>query len=177
MKKRTFRITLAVCLTVFGAGVWLAVGGDLDPSGSIGPTMKTLTEVEPRTPVQSLSDDATACYVIDQPGSYYLSSDINGVAGKSGIRISAAEVALDLNGFTLRGAANTLHGIDAGGQYHVVIRNGVITGWRNWAISNTGAYCRIEDVIANANEGGGISAGSHAFLTRCTTVNSGAITK
>src|SRR3954451_24121391 len=42
---------------------------------------------EPCIPVQSLPGNGSALYVISQPGSYYLTGDIAGVAGKNGIEI------------------------------------------------------------------------------------------
>src|SRR3954454_14614359 len=80
--------------------------GSLTPSGPPAPTMKKLDEVEPRTNLQAASapgvDTSNADYhfIIDQPGSYYLSANIV-VTKTNGIRINAEGVTLDLNGFQM----------------------------------------------------------------------------
>jgi len=71
--------------------------GSLTPPGAPGPTMKTLNQIEPRTPISSLP------FVISSPGSYYLTTNLSGT---SGITISSGNVTLDLNGFTLQGLGN-----------------------------------------------------------------------
>jgi len=121
---------------LLGVVVWVHAG-DLDPPpGPIAPTMKTLDEVEARTPVQALPGDGGALHVISEPGSYYLTSAITGEAGKDGIRIGASDVHLDLNGFALLGVAGSGNGIrveSTGGDdteiKGLVIRNGVVRGW------------------------------------------------
>ena len=77
-----------------------AIAGDLNPpTGAPAPTMKTLTEVEPRTPVNAANTpgDATAVFRITQHGSYYLTGNIMGEAGKSGVVIDSDDVTLDLD--------------------------------------------------------------------------------
>src|SRR5512140_3727743 len=54
---------------------------------------------EARTPVQSLLPSATAQYVISAPGVYYLTANINGVAGLAAIEIQADNVELECDGF------------------------------------------------------------------------------
>ena len=106
--KVTF-VSSAVVAALLGL-VMVAQAGDLDPpAGPIEPTMKTLTEVEPRTAVSSLPLLATAS------GSYYLTQNVAG-----DINIDDSGVTLDLNGFTLMGMV-TVTGAN------VTIRNGVIT--------------------------------------------------
>ena len=121
---------------LFGVVVWV-YAGDLDPPpGPIGPTMKTLDQVEARTPVQALAGDGSALHVISEPGSYYLTGAITGEAGKDGIRIGASDVNLDLNGFALRGVAGSGNGIrvvSTDGEdiqiKGVGVRNGVVRSW------------------------------------------------
>ncbi len=78
--------------------------------------MKSLTEVEPRIAINAANTpgDAGNLFIISQPGSYYLTGNINGVAGMHGIAISASGVTLDLSGFELRGSPGTLTGVNAG---------------------------------------------------------------
>lgn len=117
--------------------------GSLTPPGAPAPSMKSLEQLdvsltalaaksEARVAVQDLTGDATAVYVISAPGSYYLRGNINGVAGRSGIKIAASNVALDLNGFALVGIVSSLDGIAINpGFTRVVVRNGAITNWAN----------------------------------------------
>src|SRR4030095_6606576 len=72
--------------------------GPLTPPGAAAPTMKTLDQLEPRTPISTLP------FTISSPGSYYVTSNLTGVAGQHGITINADNVTLDLGGFerTLR---------------------------------------------------------------------------
>ncbi|MGZ4965690.1 MAG: hypothetical protein ACXV97_00795 [Chthoniobacterales bacterium] len=59
--------------------------------------MKSLDQIEPRTPISSLP------FFIGQSGSYYLTNNFSISTGDSyGIFISASNVTVDLNGFTIR---------------------------------------------------------------------------
>ena len=128
---------------------------------------------DPRTPVNATNTpgDADSLFRITQPGSYYLTAHITGEPGKSGIEIDSSNVTLDLNGFTVQGVSGALHGIDCSGQQNVV-RNGTVMSWPSWGISAGGPFCRIDDVIVNANNGGGIGAGGYALVTGCIATNS-----
>jgi len=88
-------------LTVLGAvaslaGLFIAYSawaGPLDPpAGPVTSTYKTLTEVEPRTAINTTNTpgDADSLFKITQPGSYYLTGNITGVAAKHGIEIAVA---------------------------------------------------------------------------------------
>ncbi len=79
-----------------------APAGDLTPpAGPVAPTMKTLEQVEPRTPL----GQTDVPIVITEPGSYYLTESLGADAIDMPflIRIEANEVAIDLRGFTLDG--------------------------------------------------------------------------
>ena len=107
----------------------LAAWGPLDPpDGPIAPTGKTLTEVEPRIPLnaQTAPGDLSNLFVIEKSGSYYLTGNITGVSGKSGIHVSANRVTLDLNGFALEGMEGSSYGIHSTGDHGGWIRNGPI---------------------------------------------------
>lgn len=73
-------------------------GDPTPPAGPVGPTFKTLDEVEPSTPIGPVTTpgDADAVFVISQPGPYHLTADVIGQAAKHGIQITASGVTLDL---------------------------------------------------------------------------------
>lgn len=108
------------------------------PAGPIAGTMKTISEVEPRTAINAVNTpgDANSLYKITQPGSYYLTGNITGVAGKHGVEIAASGVTLDLNGFRLSGNSSTLDGIaitQSQGR-GIIIRNGTVELWGDCGI-------------------------------------------
>jgi hypothetical protein len=126
------------------------------PAGPIASTGRTVQEIydkvartdfglaEPRIPVQSLPGSATAQYVISQPGSYYLTGNIQGVAGKNGIQILARNVTLDLSGFSLIGTIDCKSAIVIGLEGvneldHVHIRNGSIREWGGYGVDGESA--------------------------------------
>jgi len=101
--------------------------GDLNPpAGPVGPTMKALDVVEPRTPVSS------APFVITQAGSYYLTGNLAPVAGAA-IEINSADVTLDLAGFTIEGAPTQDHAVVVNGA-RVRVHNGVIRNAQRGAV-------------------------------------------
>jgi hypothetical protein len=90
--------------------------GALTPTGAPAPTMKTLAQIEPRTPISS------APFTISQPGSYYLTTNLN---------VTTGDVTLDLNGFTVSSTAPSATGTGimlAGGNNDITILNGHIKG-------------------------------------------------
>jgi hypothetical protein len=118
--------------------------------------------------VNSLPGDGTAVFVINQPGSYCLGSNVVGVAGKNGIKIDADNVTLDLAGFAVLGAGNSLNGIVINNHFHIVVRNGSISGWGSHGLDGTnGALSRIEDLRTDANSGNGLVINSGSQVNNC----------
>jgi hypothetical protein len=98
--------------------------GSLTPPGAPAPTMKTLQQVEPRTPISSVP------FAISQPGSYYLTTNLT-VSSGSAITIATNGVTLDLNGYTIRSTANPANGpaiMIGSGLRNLAILNGNIEG-------------------------------------------------
>ncbi len=102
----------------------VASGGDLTPPpGPVAPTMKTLEQVEPRTPIDSLP------LTISQPGSYYLTGNLT--TASFGIFVDAPDVTIDMMGFSITGSTpDDFYGIqvtDVGTDNATfTLRNGVI---------------------------------------------------
>ena len=97
--------------------------GSLTPPGAPAPTMKTLDQVEARTPIPG-----TSAVTILQRGSYYLTGNLT-VASGNAITIEANGVTLDLNGFTISSTAPspTGTGIVIGSfRRNITILNGFI---------------------------------------------------
>jgi hypothetical protein len=107
--------------------------GSLTPPGAPAPTMKTLTQVEPRTPI------STAPFTISAPGSYYLTTNL-AVASSTAIIIATNGVTLDLAGFTISSTdpSPTAYGIlIRSGLGNLTIVNGFIQGG---VTNNAGTY-------------------------------------
>ncbi|HEX5398710.1 MAG TPA: hypothetical protein VFY06_06650 [Verrucomicrobiae bacterium] len=130
MKTRTSALTLMFVIyllpSAFGQGA-------LTPPGPPAPTMKSLDQIEARTPISAKT-------TIVQPGSYYLTTNITVTSG-NGITIAASGVTLDLNGFGListENPAGTSFAIQLGSGIHdVTICNGRIRGG---VTNNAGVY-------------------------------------
>ena len=97
----------------------------LNGAGRPQPSMKTLHQVEPRIPVQSLG--AAPPYTITQPGSYYLTGNIT-VGSGNAINVYTSNVSLDLMGFTLESTQSVASGtaIAAGTVSRLCVCNGNI---------------------------------------------------
>lgn len=164
--------------------------GALTPPGAPSATMKTLEQIEPRIDVATLPGDVTHLHVISEPGSYYLSENIE-VGLQSGINIHSPDVTLDLNGFQIVSVSgNGGYGIYIGDWMdRTTVRNGSIAGFQfgiysryadgclleKLAVSGctdsgifAGAAVRMADCRAQGNTGSGIVAGHGSSLSGCT---------
>ena len=159
----------------------LAAAGPLaPPAGPVTSTGKTLTEVEPRIAINAVNTpgDGTAQFRITAPGSYYLTGNIDGVAGKSAIVIASSDVAIDLMGFAVRGVPGALSGILLAASFaNIAIRNGTVRGFPGSGVQlfepHRAEGCLIEGVFASGNGGMGIGAGVNAVVRACQTFANG----
>jgi hypothetical protein len=100
--------------------------GSLTPPGAPAPTMKSLDQIEARTPISS------APFTVNRPGSYYLTTNLAVTSGDA-IIINTNQVTLDLNGFTVSSTASPAGGYGVkmnvpGGNSDIAIVNGHIKG-------------------------------------------------
>ncbi|MES2921694.1 MAG: hypothetical protein V4819_09110 [Verrucomicrobiota bacterium] len=186
-------LVLALALATLAAN---AQGPLTPPPGAPAPVMKSLDQVEARTPLVAgqpgVGTDSGSLLTITASGSYYLTGNLNVVnSGQHGIRIvGAVDVTIDLNGFTLTGASGTGSGYGiypdghASGQ-NVRICNGNIRGTTTtgflFAIADDGITPYPQVCIENVhcmNVRNGIDmshnvTGVGSIVRDCTVVNSG----
>jgi parallel beta-helix repeat protein len=123
--------------------------GSLSPSAAPGACMKTLTQVEPRTPISS------APYTITSPGSYYLTTNIS--SAEDGVIIQSHNVTLDLMGFTISGINGTMgYGInidftELAPIRNLTVRNGAISGFYMGAYAKETVGARFEGLSISSN--------------------------
>ncbi len=157
-----------------------AQAGDLNPpAGPISPTMKTLTEIEPRVIINATNTpgDADSLFKITQPGSYYLTGNVTGVSGKYGIKITAPHVTIDLNGFELTGVPGSLVGITDTGftstAFAATIRNGSLRNWGQSGMDLSATSPSVEHVRVSACGGNGFSLGLSGRADGCSATDNG----
>ncbi len=199
MKKTTAAALLLVAhiLTV------PALAGPLNPpAGAVTSTPKPLGEIEPRIAINATNtpgdnDGSPSLFKITQPGSYYLTGNITGVSGRTGIEIASSDVSIDLNGFRLAGVPGSLDGVrvPAPGTSGISVSNGTVSGWGNDGVDlsvtiastgrnltvtgnvNTGLLLGDNSIadacVANANGSRGILIGLAGAARGCSTADNG----
>ncbi len=120
-------------------------------------------------------------YVITQPGSYVLTSTIVVPGGLDAIVIEADDVAIDLNGFTIRGASGfgATSGVRTNAAHRgISVFNGGVVGWGGSGIDLwSSEQVRVVDVHAQGcgADGmfptlyAGITVGAQATVERCAS--------
>ena len=175
---------------ILAAPASLFAQGPLTPPGTPAPTMKTLAQIEARTPISS------APFTITNSGSYYLVSNLTVSAGDA-IIIESNNVTLDLNGFTISSTANPASGTAIllnNGRRHVTIFNGRIQGGVTYVAGGGDQFngpgffygiswtttdprnARVTDVSVSGCDQHGIHLGSDysTVVDRCTVRTVGA---
>ncbi len=189
MKNGIIVIISLLCL----AGITFGQGS-LTPPSAPTPTMKTLEQVEPRIPISTTT-------TISSPGSYYLTTNIVTSGGTPGITISADNVTVDMNGFSILGSGATGNGISIySGVNNVVVQNGTIRDcyyhgiyaanttnciFRNLRSLNnarrnsayigirSGSCAQVKDCLVSGNHGDGIVAQSDSIITGNSILDNG----
>lgn len=99
--------------------------------------------------------------LIATSGSYVLTGNLTPPAGASGVVITASNVTLDLNGFSIDGAGAGVVGIDATALpvTGTTIRNGVVTGFTSTGIQAGGSSKLFQLKVSSNSTGIGSSFG------------------
>ncbi len=177
--------TMTVVVGVMGLVCGLsAMAGPINPPvGAVASTFKTLQEVEPRIAISATNTpgDATSSFKIIASGSYYLTGNITGVAGKHGIAIAASGVTLDLNGFDVTGvpAMGLFDGVSTVGPglTSIAVVNGSVRGWGRSGVdcgTSLATNCRVDGVLASGNTVNGILVGVGSIVSNCVGSSNGA---
>jgi hypothetical protein len=139
---------------------FLSHAGDMEPPGSPASTMKTLEQVEPRTPIHNSDLPMT----ITSSGSYYLAEDIP--AANGGITVNASNVTIDLMGFSFCGGGASAVYVDASAK-NVTVKNGTVCNWTACAIrlefSEDGMVLNVQA----HNNHAGICVGPYSVVSEC----------
>jgi hypothetical protein len=178
-------LTLAA-LAILATGAALYAGPLNPPAGPVTNTGKALAEVEPRTAINAINtpgdnDASPSLFKISQPGSYYLTGNITGVAGRHGIEIAASGVTLDLNGFEILGdpAGGVFDGVSLTGVnlQNISVVNGSVRSWGDDGVDLSGInsrMTRVDRIITTDNTDRGIEVGDVASrITNCITAGNG----
>jgi hypothetical protein len=107
-------------------------------------------------------------YKITTGGSYRLTGNLTVTAAFDAIDVTAADVTIDLNGFSIVGTGGNF-GINASGQSDVTVENGAVTGFTNGV--DVGPSGIVRNVHADWNTGG-IFGGNNTVIEGCTANNS-----
>jgi len=198
MRQPLIPIARSVLITaVLATVVWVSAGSLTPPVGPVAPTMKNLSDVEPRIAIRNQFDTLTPVS-INFSGSFYLAEDILALPGQHGIAIDASNVTLDLNGFTVYGnlEVGSLDGINiAFNRDNITIKNGTVRDFfqsgiygplsdgciiENVRVTNNGShgiflqqFARVKDCLAMSNGEDGIRIGRTAVITGCISAANG----
>lgn len=149
-----------------------AAAGSLTPPGPPAPTMKPLSDIEPRSAIRT----ADLPLAITSPGSYYLAESVRLTASSSAttaaIIIESDNVTIDLNGFTLGGTlVPEVSGIVSRGPYNnIVVKNGIVTDFEEDGIELAVNSAIVENVMMTNIHGTAISM-ANGKLVNCTVTN------
>lgn len=154
------------------AAAWMCnvhAQGPLQPDSAPGPSLRTLEQVEPRTPITNLP------VTISQSGSYYLTGSLTAPPRTNGILITVSNVVIDLNGYGLYGAGwgRGIATASFGFRGSLAVYNGVISGWTNGIYAPDCEGSIFRDLRIENNLGSGAIIGPGSMVTRCLFAHNG----
>jgi parallel beta-helix repeat protein len=140
----------------------LCAQGSLTPPGAPAPSMKTLGQIEPRVPIETLP------FKIMREGSYYLATNLVVPDGTNGITIQAGNVSLDFSGFAITGSAQSREAVLVlPGLSHVSIRNGQIRGTTTGISAAAALRIKVDGLTVSESLGDGIVVGADSTIENC----------
>ena len=109
---------------------------------------------------------------LSKSGRYKLTGNLRAAAGQSAITVTADDVTIDLNGFTISSDASppSGYGIYAHGAQRLRVRNGTITGFGEATYHDT-AFGVVIDNMRILGNGYGIHSGKEITVRRSTIAN------
>ena len=123
------------------------------------PTMKSLDQIEARTPISS------GLFFITQPGSYYLTTNL---IANFGIIILANDVNLDLNGFTVTTTTNSDGIYIENTVRNLCIRNGTVSQCGSDGIdASLASNSQFDHLRLEGNAVRGLICGDNCLVTAC----------
>lgn len=169
MKRILFALIIAAAaVQAFGQGNMTPPPGAFS-NGTPVAVMKTLDQIEPRSPIKQLPA------FINKPGSYYLTGTLTSAV--AGITIDCDDVKIDLGGFAVEGKGSPPSGgIYVSNSHHnISIRNGVVRGWgANGICAGDAHQSEVVSVTAFTNGNIGIDLGENALIQDCGSFKNGA---
>jgi hypothetical protein len=137
--------------------------------------MKTLDQVEARTPIDPHKQGFSLPFTISHAGSYYLTDNVTASGDTAGLVIASDDVTIDLNGFALiGGGGGTVAGIYAPAfQKNLCVRNGTVRGWTKGGVRLINARnSRVEKLlVSNNTNDSGISIQQGSIVVDCAAYN------
>lgn len=158
----------AVLFAAVASPITALAQGSLTPPGPPAATMRTLLQIEPRTPISSLP------FAITNPGVYFVTTNLTGAANANGITIATSNVLLDLRGFTLTGVPGSSNGVYLAGPYAATVENGTLSAWTSAGVdADNGQGSQFQQLTLAGNGSDGLDPGGVGEVRDCIATGNG----